>query len=55
MINIKPIKTDKDYKEALNKIDELWDAKQNTERGDQLDILTTLVEKYESNCSLTSL
>jgi len=46
-MNIKPIKKQKDYKEALNKIEKLWDAKQNTKAGDELDILTTLVEKYE--------
>ena len=47
MIKIKPIKTEYDYKNALNTIDKLWDAKANTEKGDYLEILTTLVEKYE--------
>ena len=47
MIKIKPIKTEYDYKNALNTIDKLWDAKANTEKGDYLEVLTTLVEKYE--------
>lgn len=48
-MNIKPIKTKKDYEAALNRIDELWDAKADTPEGDELDILTTLVEAYETN------
>ncbi|MBU2494109.1 MAG: helix-turn-helix domain-containing protein [Bacteroidetes bacterium] len=46
-MNIKPIKTKKDYYAALKIIDELWEAKPNTPNGDMLDILTTLVEVYE--------
>ena len=46
-MNIKPIKTQKDYREALQKVDKLWDAKLNTKASDELDILATLVEKYE--------
>lgn len=46
-MNIKPIKTKKDYDAALKIIDELWEAKPNTPNGDMLDILTTLVEVYE--------
>jgi HTH-type transcriptional regulator / antitoxin HigA len=46
-MNIKPIKTKKDYEAALKKIDELFDAKPNTNDGDLLDVLTTLVEAYE--------
>lgn|SRR3989339_1547938 len=46
-MNIKPIKTKKDYETALKKIDELFEAKPNTPNGDLLDVLTTLVESYE--------
>lgn len=46
-MNIKPIKTEKDYQAALKQIDKLWDAKPNTPRGDKLEILATLVEAYE--------
>ena len=46
-MNIKPVKTKKDYEAALKKIDELWKSKPNTHERDTLDILTTLVEVYE--------
>lgn len=47
-MNIKPIKTKKDYEAALNRINDLWDAKTDTPEGDELDILATLVEAYET-------
>jgi HTH-type transcriptional regulator / antitoxin HigA len=47
-MNIKPIKTDKDYKAALARIESLWDAEINTSKGDELSILAILVENYES-------
>ena len=49
MITIKPIKTQQDYKKALQHVDTLWDAKPNTPKGDTLEILITLIEKYEEN------
>ena len=47
-MNIKPIKTELDYKQALARIEELWDAEPNTKKGDELSILAILVENYES-------
>ena len=47
-MDIRPIHTDDDYQQALADIDALFDALPNTPEGDQLDILTTLVEVYES-------
>lgn len=46
-MNINPIKTKKDYNEALARIEQLMDAKKNTADADELDILATLVEAYE--------
>lgn len=46
-MNINPIKTKKDYNEALTRIEQLMDAKRNTLDADELDILATLVEAYE--------
>lgn len=46
-MNIKPIKTEVDYKAALGRIESLWDAEPNTKRGDELSILAILVENYE--------
>jgi len=46
-MTIKPIKTERDYQNALKQIEKLWDAKPNTSRGDRLEVLGTLVEDYE--------
>ena len=46
-MRIKPIKTERDYKAALAEIEKLWGAKQNTPKGDRLDVLITLVDAYE--------
>ncbi|PYQ69619.1 MAG: transcriptional regulator [Acidobacteria bacterium] len=47
-MQIKPIRTKADHRAALKEIDRLMDAKAGTPAGDRLDILTTLVERYES-------
>ncbi len=46
-MNIKPIRTERDYQEALSLIERFWNAKPRTPEGDKLEILTTLVEAYE--------
>ncbi len=46
-MNIKPIKTKKDYIEAMKRMEELWGSPLGTPKGDELDILATLVERYE--------
>jgi HTH-type transcriptional regulator/antitoxin HigA len=43
----KLIKTETDYKAALARIDQIFDAKPGTPEGDELDLLATLVELYE--------
>ena len=47
-MNIKPIKTGKDHAAALHRIEKLMTAKTGTPAGDELDILVTLVDAYES-------
>lgn len=47
-MNIKPIKSEQDYQEALNEIEQLMDAEPNTPECDKLDILATLVDIYET-------
>lgn len=47
-MQIKPIKNDDDYGVAMRRIAEIFDAEVNTPEGDELDVLTTLVEAYES-------
>ena len=46
-MKLKPIKNDRQLSRALMRIDELWGAKPNTPRGDELDVLMLIVEKYE--------
>jgi HTH-type transcriptional regulator/antitoxin HigA len=46
-MNIKPIKTDTDYRAALKDIENLMMAEPNTAEGERLDVLVTLVEAYE--------
>jgi len=48
MMDIKLIKTEADYDMALSRIDVLMDAKFDSPEGDELDVLVTLVEKYEA-------
>ncbi len=49
MMNLKPIKTSKAYKETLAKVEELFEkgVKKGTAEGDELEVLLLLVEKYE--------
>lgn len=47
-MNIKPIKTEQDYQEALDRLKVIFDAKKGSPEGDELEILGLLIEKYES-------
>jgi HTH-type transcriptional regulator/antitoxin HigA len=47
-MQIRPVKTPVDHRAALEQIERLMDARPGTPAGDRLDILTTLVEQYES-------
>lgn len=47
IMDIRPIKTEDDYTEAIRRIEMLWGAKKDTPEGDELDLLCTLVESYE--------
>jgi len=47
-MQIRPIKTKADHRAALKEIERLMDAKPGTPAGDRLEILTTLVDHYES-------
>jgi HTH-type transcriptional regulator/antitoxin HigA len=46
-MEIRPIKTEQDYNSAIKRIEELWGSKKDTSKGDELDLLVTLVESYE--------
>jgi HTH-type transcriptional regulator/antitoxin HigA len=47
-MQIRPVKTKADHRAALKEIERLMDAKLGTPAGDRLEILTTLVDHYES-------
>ena len=47
-MTIVPIKTARDYDRTLGRIEQLMEAKPGTKAGDKLDVLTTLVEAYET-------
>jgi HTH-type transcriptional regulator/antitoxin HigA len=47
-MDIKPIKSDADYHDALNEIETLMMAEVDSPEGDKLDVLVTLVEAYEA-------
>ena len=46
-MEIRPIKTKKDYISALKEIERRFDAAPGTREGDRLEVLATLVEAYE--------
>lgn len=47
-MNIKPIKSKKDYQYALDRLETLFDAKKGSPEGDELEILGILIDRYES-------
>ncbi len=47
IMNLRPVKSKKDYESALKRIESLMDAKKNTPEMDELEVLSVLVEKYE--------
>ena len=47
-MDIKPIKTDKDYQKVLQRLEIIFDALPNTIEGDEADILSLLIDNYEN-------
>ena len=47
-MNIKPIKTKKDYEQAMARLEVIFDAKKGTAKGDELELLGMLIENYEN-------
>ncbi|OQA43248.1 MAG: Antitoxin HigA [Chloroflexi bacterium ADurb.Bin325] len=47
-MDIKPIRSERDYEATLLEIEKLFDAPAGSTEADRLDVLTTLVEAYES-------
>ena len=47
-MDIKPIRSKRDYEAALRATERLMTAKRNSPEGDALDVLVTLIEAYEA-------
>lgn len=47
-MEIRPIKTEADYRAALKEVERLWEAEPGTPEGDRVEVLTTLIEAYEA-------
>jgi HTH-type transcriptional regulator/antitoxin HigA len=48
-MTIKILKTKKDYQEALERFEEIFQAKIGTKESDEADVLSLLIGKYEEN------
>ena len=46
-MSVKQIRTKKDYKEAMHRVDTLWRAKEKFADEGELDSLTALIVSYE--------
>ena len=47
-MNISPIKSEQAYKKALKRLEQIFDAYPNTTEGDELEILSIIIEEYEN-------
>ncbi|WP_336129378.1 helix-turn-helix domain-containing protein [Mesoflavibacter sp. CH_XMU1422-2] len=47
-MKISPIRNEKDYQKALDRLEEIFDAKKGTDEGDELEILSILIDRYEN-------
>ncbi len=47
-MTIKPIKTKKDYQQALARLEVIFDSKKGSAKGDELEILAMLIDNYEN-------
>ena len=47
-MKIAPVRNEKDYQKALKRLEVIFDAKKGTEQGDELEILSILIDNYEN-------
>jgi HTH-type transcriptional regulator/antitoxin HigA len=47
-MEIRPIRTEADYRAALAEVERLWEAEPGTPEGDRVEVLATLIEAYEA-------
>jgi len=48
IMELKPIKSEKDYRKGLERLEVIFDALINTKEGDEAEILSLLIENYEN-------
>ncbi|MFV7235744.1 helix-turn-helix domain-containing protein [Flavobacterium sp. ZB4R12] len=48
-MEIKPIKTENDYNQALERLEVIFDAKNGSPEGDELEVLGILIDQYEND------
>lgn len=48
MVELKPIRNEADYQEAMALLKSLWGAQADTPERDRLDLLVTLIDEYEN-------
>ena len=46
-MTLRPIKTKKEYENALVRLEDIFDSKPGSSQGDELEILGILIDKYE--------
>ena len=46
-MEIRPIKTEKDYEKSLKRLEDIFDAKSGSKEGDELEVLSILIDNYE--------
>jgi HTH-type transcriptional regulator/antitoxin HigA len=46
-MELKIIKTEKDYQKALKRLETIFDAKKNSKEGNELELLSLLIDQYE--------
>jgi HTH-type transcriptional regulator/antitoxin HigA len=47
LMDIRPVRTKRDYERALRRIEALMDVASGADEGDELEVLATLVDAYE--------
>ncbi len=47
-MKITPIRNEKDYQNALERLEVIFDAIKGSEQGDELEILSILIDRYEN-------
>jgi HTH-type transcriptional regulator/antitoxin HigA len=46
-MEVKAIKTGKDYQDAFERLEVIFDSKSGTPQGDELEVLGILIDQYE--------